>query len=305
MTEPLSFWLIAAGLFGLLLIARFVAGLVRLAILRLVPRVTRHLRAWLWRVYGVARLVELLRARLPRTSAWVAHRFAVDQFTGLPLTLIAVLGAYLVSLGSDIAEDVIEHEEIVQLDHHINQALSIVRAPDVLAVFARITHLADLVTLVAVTGVASAFLWADRRGHFLPGLWLTILGSQILTYIGKYAIDRERPEFLTFATASTPSFPSGHSAGAMAVYGFIAYAILRDVPQRALRFELAFWAGALIALIAASRAILSVHYASDIAAGLILGAFWLLAGFALTEYLRQHRHTLAAAARGDQPPTAG
>jgi len=43
----------------------------------------------------------------------------------------------------------------------------------------------------------------------------------------------------------------------------------------------------LIAAIAASRMILSVHFASDVAAGLIVGGFWLLAGFAVTEYLRE------------------
>ena len=67
----------------------------------------------------------------------------------------------------------------------------------------------------AVTGVASAFLWADRRAAFLPGLWLAVAGSQLITYVGKYVIDRPRPEFLTFAHAATPSFPSGHATGAI------------------------------------------------------------------------------------------
>ena len=45
----------------------------------------------------------------------------------------------------------------------------------------------------------------------------------------------------------------------------------------------------LVALIAASRMVLSVHFASDILAGLLVGGFWLLAGFTLTEWLRHHR----------------
>lgn len=39
----------------------------------------------------------------------------------------------------------------------------------------------------------------------------------------------------------------------------------------------------LIALIAFSRLFLSVHFASDVAAGLLVGAFWLLVGFGLAE----------------------
>ena len=286
--EPWSVPAILLSLLAIAIAARVLVGLARQLILKLVPRVAAYLRAWLLRVYGVGQLIELARRRLPRLTAWLEHRIATDRFTGLPLTLIVLLAGYLAAIGTDLAEEVIERSGIVGLDRQINQALAVVRDPDVVAVFAKITHLADIMTLVAVTGVASAFLWADRRAAFLPGLWLAVAGSQLITYVGKYVIDRPRPEFLTFAHAATPSFPSGHATGAMAVYGFIAYAILREVTQPRLRFELAFWAGMLIAAIAASRMILSVHFASDVAAGLIVGAFWLLAGFALTEYLREH-----------------
>ncbi|RJS93306.1 phosphatase PAP2 family protein [Salinisphaera sp. Q1T1-3] len=290
MPDPLSFWLIILVIAGILLVARLIAGLLRTMILRGLPPLIARLQGWMRRVYGVPHVIELLRLRAPGPTQWVSQRFATDRFTGLPLTLFVLLAAYLVSLGSDLAEHVIEHEEIMHLDEHINRALSVVRDPHILAVVGKITHLADVVTLVAVTVVASAFLWADRRMHFLPGLWLAVIGSQTITYIGKYAIDRARPEFLTFASAATPSFPSGHATGAMAVYGFIAYAILREIDRPAVRFELAFWAGALIATIAASRLVLSVHFASDVAAGLIVGGFWLLAAFALTEYWREIVH---------------
>lgn len=288
MLEPWSLSSIVLALIGLLLVARLLAGLIRTLLLRVLPRLVGGLRRWLLRVYGVTRLIELARRRLPRLTHWIEARLATDRFIGLPLTLILILLGYLASIGSDLAEDVIEHEQIVRFDHQVNHVLAVLRDPDIVAVFATITHLADLMTLVAVTGVASAFLWADRRHLFLPGLWLCVAGSQTLTYIGKYAIDRPRPEFLTSASAVTPSFPSGHATGAMAVYGFIAYAILRDITTPRLRFELGFWAGTLIALIAASRLVLSVHYTSDVAAGLIVGAFWLVAGFTLTEYLREH-----------------
>tara|TARA_B100002052_G_scaffold288101_5_gene303881 strand:- start:3864 stop:4751 length:888 start_codon:yes stop_codon:yes gene_type:complete len=288
--EPWSLSTIIACLIAIAIAARVAAGLLRRGVLRLVPRMTAALRSWLLRVAGVARLIELARRHLPRATAWIEARFAIDRFSGLPLTLIALLAAYLASIGTDLAEEVIEQSGLVAIDRQINQALAVVRDPDVVAVFGKITHLADITTLVAVAGVASAFLWADRRAVFLPGLSLSIAGSQLITYVGKYVIDRPRPEFLTFAEAATPSFPSGHATGAMAVYGFIAYAILRDIHQPRLRFELAFWAGMLIAAIAASRMILSVHYASDVAAGLIVGGFWLLAGFAVTEYLRETFH---------------
>lgn len=283
MQATLSFGWLLGCLLILLIGARLLGEIVWRIGQRGIAPVTRGVGS-LW---GRQRLSQRFAHRFPRVSGFVAARLSTDRFTGLPLTLCVLLASYLASIGSDLAEDVIEKEEIVQFDQQINAALSFLREPHFLKLFAGITHLANIETLVAVTIVSAAFLWADRRSRYIPGLILTVAGSQIIAYIGKYAIDRPRPDFLTFATAATPSFPSGHATGAIAVYGFIAYAITRDLPSPRLRFELGFWAGVLIAMIAFSRAVLSVHFASDIAAGLVVGGFWLIAGFALTEVLRQ------------------
>lgn len=283
METTLSFGWLLAGLFALLLAGRLVAELCW--------RIARHGAAPLTRglgsLWGRQQLSTRLAARYPRIAGVLSARISTARFTGLPLTLCVLLAGYLASIGSDLAEDVIEQEEIVRFDQHVNAALAFLRDPHFLDLFAGITGLANLETLIAVTLVSAAFLWADRRAQYIPGLVLTVAGSQLITYIGKYAIDRPRPDFLTFASATTPSFPSGHATGALAVYGFIAYAITRDLVSPRLRFELGYWAGVLIFLIAASRAVLSVHFVSDIAAGLLVGGFWLIAGFALTEVLRQ------------------
>lgn len=283
----LSFWSLIALLALLLLAGRLVAGLTWWAVRRAAPWAHRLSTRAAESLAGRRHLVDAVVTRFPSASRWTADRFSTDHFTGLPLTLIVVLAGYLASLASDLAEDVIERAEIVKFDEKINTALAPLRDADLLHVFARITQLAEVMTLLAVMLVAAAFLWVDRRRRFIPGLMLAVLGSQTLTYIGKYAINRPRPDFLTFASASSPSFPSGHSAGAMAVYGFIAYALARNLDSTALRFELGYWCAALIATIAFSRLLLSVHFTSDVAAGLLVGAFWLLAGFALTEYLNE------------------
>lgn len=140
-----------------------------------------------------------------------------------------------------------------------------------------ITSMGDFEALLAVTIVTAGLLWAHGRHRDVAGLAVSALGSQAATYILKYAIGRPRPEFETFASAMTPSFPSGHATGAVAVYGFVVYAVARRLPRRA-RFEVTFWGAAFIVLVAATRLILGVHYASDVMAGLLLGAFWLIAG---------------------------
>lgn len=280
---PLPFWQLLIALIVLLALSRLLAWWAWRALAVSGPRLGHGLQ-------GLTRrgaLFAPLQRRLPRTSRFIGARLSTEHFSGLALTLMVVLAIYLIFLGAGLLADLFEGEELMRFDQEVNQALGLLRDPLFLKLTQSITALANAETLAAVTLVAVGFLWAHRRYAYIPGLLLTVIGSQALTYLGKYAIDRDRPDFLTFASAATPSFPSAHATGAIAVYGFIIYAIARDVSGVRGRFELAYWGCALIALIAASRAVLSVHFASDIAAGLLVGGFWLLAGFALTEILCQ------------------
>ncbi len=280
---PLPFWqlllALLALLFGLRLLAWWAWSVLVLGGTSLSSR-TKN-------ASGLRALAAKFQQRWPRLYQWLEGRFSIKSFTGLPLTLMLVFAAYLLVLGGGLLEDLFEDQDLTQLDQAINQGLNILRDPTFLALFGWITALANNTTLSAITLVSVGFLWAHGRKLYIPGLLLSIIGSQAITWLGKFAIARERPDFITFASAASPSFPSAHATGAIAVYGFIAYAIARDLAGVRRRFELGYWAIALIAMIALSRMVLSVHYASDIAAGLMVGAFWLLAGFALTEYLRE------------------
>ncbi len=289
--QPIGFWTLVIALLGIIVASRVLTGWAwRSRVYG--PRVAGRLRdapgtRSLWR--GFAR-------RMPRTSRWVAARVDPRVFPGLPLTLMLLLAVYLVMLGGGLVEDLLEDNELHALDERINADLGVLRNERFVTLFGGITALGNTETLTAVTLVTVGFLWAHHRSVFIPGLLIAIIGSQLVTWAGKFLIDRDRPDFLTFAEAASPSFPSAHATGAMAVYGFIAYAIARDLDTASKRFELAYWAAVLIGLVAASRMILSVHYASDIAAGLVVGGFWLLVGFAVTEMLR---HRLRAESLAD------
>ena len=156
-----------------------------------------------------------------------------------------------------------------------------------MGIFKWITALGTGPSLTAVSVVATAFLWSDRRASYILPLWVTFLGAQVTTWSGKYLIDRHRPAFIPGVTEGSPSFPSGHATASMALFGFVAYALARDLEAGRPRFEVAFWAGALIMLIGVSRVFLSVHFTTDVLAGFMVGAFWLLVGLALREWRRQ------------------
>lgn len=234
---------------------------------------TRPIRRW-------------LESRVPRLYGFAARRTDPRRFTGLPLTLMIAAALYAGALFVGLLQDVLAQSAIVHIDQSLNEALAPLREGPFLTVFIWITDLASGPTLAAVAMVATGFLWALRHPDFIAPLWVSFLGSQATTYIGKYLVARPRPEFIEAAHANFASFPSGHTAGGVAVYGFIAYAVARDLPLVRQRFEVAFWSGILILLIAMSRMLLSVHFLSDVLAGLLVGGFWLLVAFALREWMR-------------------
>ena len=224
--------------------------------------------------------------RAPGLFGLLHRRLRPAVFTGLPLTLMAVAALYLAALLGGLTEEVVEAEGMLRIDRAINAAFTPWRDARLVGVFLWITALGAGPALVAVTITATAFLWSSGRAALILPLWVALAGAQATTWVGKYAIDRHRPDFIAAVSATSPSFPSGHATGAMAIYGFLAYAIARDLRGRGQKFEVAYWTVVLIALIGFSRIFLSVHYASDVVGGFMVGAFWLLVAFAMAEWRR-------------------
>ncbi len=224
-----------------------------------------------------------LRQRYPRFMGFLDARLTPRRFSGLPLTLLILAAAYIAGLSLELLDEVLEADEIVATDRAVDKVLAPWRSPTTVLVFTWITNLGSTETLTAVSIVATGFLFAYRRVVYVLPLWLCITGSQITTWAGKYAIAKPRPEFVLGVEAFSPSFPSGHATGAAAVYGFIAYILARDIASSARRFEIGYWTAVLVLLVTFSRVFLSVHFLSDVAAGLIVGGFWLLVGVAAAE----------------------
>lgn len=230
-----------------------------------------------------------LRRLHPRASAFLSQRLRLDTFKGLPLTLLVLAALYMASLLAGLTHEVLEADETLRFDEAVNARFAPWRQPPLIGVFLWITQLGSGPTLGAVAMTASLFLWAGRRQALIPPLWAAFLGAQLTTWAGKYAINRHRPEFLEGVTASSPSFPSGHATGAIAVYGFLAYAIAREVAGARQKFEVVYWSALLILLIGFSRMYLSVHYLTDVAAGFLVGGFWLAVALTAAEWRRRAR----------------
>ncbi len=245
----------------------------------------RQTRAWA----RVRPLQAWLRLRHPRLHATLAARLRPKPFTGLPLTLLALGAFYVAALLGGLTGEVLEAGTVLRFDQAVNAAFGPWRVRPVVGMLLWITALGAGPALTAVAAVATAFLWADRRPGFILPLWVAFLGAQATTWSGKFIIARRRPDFIQAVSEASPSFPSGHATASMALYGFLAYALVRDLPGRRERFEVAFWVAVLVLAIGFSRIFLSLHYTTDVAAGLMVGAFWLMVGFAVSEWTRNRR----------------
>jgi len=266
------------------------AALWRLGALgaRFSPLLSRRIRSWPgWLRAAAARI--LLQDRYPKPYAALTARFATGTFTGLPLTLMCMAALYAAALLGGLLDDLRETEGLVRLDQGVNAFFAPYRTAWLVGAFVWVTALGAGPAITGMVAVASALLWSQGRARLLVPLWTTFLGAQGTTWAGKYVIGRTRPAFIDAVTAATPSFPSGHATASTALIGFLAYVIARDLPQSRPRFEVAFWAAAVIGLICFSRIFLSLHYLSDVAAGVLVGTFWLLVGFAVAELGRQRR----------------
>ncbi|PKV76049.1 phosphatase PAP2 family protein [Pontibacter ramchanderi] len=134
-------------------------------------------------------------------------------------------------------------------------------------------------------------------GHFKKVVSLKLKAYQYVFAMGlnilfigllKYTVDRPRP-FVThdtieqIAEASSPSFPSGHTA-----YAFTAAIMLVLMFRHPLlRGLLLTWA----LLVAYSRLALGVHYPSDVLGSMLLGS---AAAFLSTYAFRKHREQFFA-----------
>jgi undecaprenyl-diphosphatase len=155
------------------------------------------------------------------------------------------------------------------IDSYVFHSLQDLRTPWVFRSMVFITQFGDqaLLALLIAGGTAWLFLKGNTKAAWH---WLAAYSATgLLTWLLKNTVEISRP--VDFQTGF--SFPSAHTSMSVAVYGFLALMIARELPvqRRWIPYSLV---GLAITLIGLSRLYLGVHWLSDVLAGLCLGIAW-------------------------------
>jgi membrane-associated phospholipid phosphatase len=129
------------------------------------------------------------------------------------------------------------------------------------------------------------FLLVKKQTWFSIRVITIAISSLVLMLLLKQLFQRKRPLSPLLKAAKGLSFPSGHAIMAVTFYGLFIYILQHTISNDWLKSFLTILIIALILLIGFSRVYLRVHYASDVAAGFIIGLLWLLISLAALNWL--------------------
>lgn len=200
---------------------------------------------------------------------------------GIPSAIFLVAGAavllvLLVAMGQLVTK-VLDDGGLGHADVTIERWFADHRTRDLDRATRYATLAAETVTItaLAVTAVVGmALVWRRWREPMMVAT--AVAGEVTIFLLVTLMVDRKRPPVPHLDEAPpTSSFPSGHVAAAICMYGalaLIANGRARSALVRGLLWTLAFL---LPVVVGVSRMYRGMHYPSDVLGGVILGVAWL------------------------------
>jgi membrane-associated phospholipid phosphatase len=140
------------------------------------------------------------------------------------------------------------------------------------------TLMAETVTAIVLTAILVIVLrmWLGRWRESIAVL-VSILGELFVFLLVTNTVGRPRPPVPRLDVAPpTSSFPSGHTAAAVALYGCLALIVLRQLANRLVARTIAVLCCCVPVIVAVSRVYRGMHYLTDVTFGAIGGGIWLL-----------------------------
>lgn len=197
------------------------------------------------------------------------------------LAVIFVLIAMLVGSGN---------QRVIDFDHKWIGRIQAQESPGWTQTAETLSWIGNTKMVILIEIALLAFLLLVPRLRWEPLLLLAAtLGSAMLNILLKNVFQRERPDINRLAEEYSFSFPSGHSMGAFALYGILAYILWRLIRPLPLRIASLALCVLLTLTIGLSRIYLGVHYPSDVIGGYIASGAWLALTIGAFEYWRHRK----------------
>lgn len=202
--------------------------------------------------------------RLPRLIASLLAAFVAVEALLLGLGLLV----------TRVLDDSGLHEQEMEVERAVLET----RTPTWNGITTWGTVLGSTWVVVAVTAAGCLLLMRLGQGPRLPAfLALAVAGETALFLLAALVIDRDRPPIPQLDVAPpTSSFPSGHTAAALALGCGLALGLARTRPGHRLRAVL--WVLALLfaSFVMVSRLYRGMHWPTDLAASVVYVAVWLV-----------------------------
>jgi membrane-associated phospholipid phosphatase len=169
------------------------------------------------------------------------------------------------------------HGRVGHWDDHVNTWFANHRSKTWTSISADLTLVADTLGVAVVAAMVTVVLLVRRWGRFALLLVMGLAIELAVFLSTTYLVARPRPHVPHLgSTPSTFSWPSGHAAATLVLYGGIALLVMMATPKRFPRMVAWIVAVALTSAVAVSRIYRGEHHPTDTMAGVVLGvgALW-------------------------------
>lgn len=218
-------------------------------------------------------LVSTVASR-PRLAAFVRRRLDRTRVGGLLLTAGLITVLILATATGAVFEAAELDGRLSQWDTAVAEygaSHAELRSVDI---YSALTQLGGAPVAIAVTVAVAGWGWWRFQTVQVAFFMLTVAAGQAVITTGMKAfVGRDRPDLVQLAPWSGSSFPSGHAAAAAAIFSASAL-VLSYGRRRVTRAVIGAGAGLIIGVVAATRALLGVHWLSDVIAGAAVGLAW-------------------------------
>ena len=224
--------------------------------------------------------------RHPALAVFLKKRVDLSKFSGLMLTILALLLVYAVVSFISTAIAVFVIGNAINIDLSLANLLHAFRNPLLVKIFLWITLLGNWRIVAATTLVVLVLFWLWNKKNYITPFLVSVGGSFVTSAIFKYIWHRPRPLEVAVYIEKSWSFPSGHAVLAVSLCGFLIYFFWKYFKKWENKINALFLGFLTIILIGFSRLYLGVHYLSDVWAGGLVGFFWLVISIGLVESKR-------------------